>query len=543
MSALHRSPSSSSPDSEKEKFDDVQLEHVGNATPSGAVVKEVVNPDLAVATMTGGLNARSKEAVLLYCAALVSFLCSCGNGYDGSLMTGINGMQPYRDQFNKGNAATSTGIIFSIYTVGQMAGSLFADKISDRWGRRAGMFAGCCIILCGTAIISTAHSQGQFIGGRFVLGMGIAVAIVAAPTYCIEISPPQWRGRMTALYNTGWNGGAIPAAGIVFATSNLTTNWSWRIPLIIQAVPASCVIALVWFCPESPRWLYANGRYAEAEAFLVKYHGANNPNDPLVKLQMEEFKENISQTGSDKRIFDYSSLYKTHNARWRSLMVFLMGLFGQMSGNGLGYYNLDIYKSLGFDKHMQFSMNLISTCMSAIAAWVAVSLSDRMPRRKVLVIGTFCCSVLLGINAGLSAKWASYGTGPKNLDVGKLAAAFFFLFNIVYAFTYTPLQSLYPAECLETTARAKGISMKILVISCTSFINLFCIPIGLANIQWRFMLVYVFWDLIETVIWYFFCVETLGRTLEELDEVFSAPYPVKASTAKRKVAIPLTDEA
>jgi len=161
-------------------------------------------------------------------------------------------------------------------------------------------------------------------------------------------------------------------------------------------------------------------------------------------------------------------------------------------------------------------------------------LSDRMPRRKVLVYGTFACSLMLGINAGLSAKWASYGDGPKDLTVGRLAATFFFLFGIVYSFTYTPLQSLYPAECLETTARAKGISMKIFVINITSFINLYCIPIGLQNIQWRFMLVYVFWDLLEAILWYFFCVETVGRTLEELDEVFSSKYPPRALFVTRE---------
>jgi len=342
---------------------------------------------------------------------------------------------------------------------------------------------------------------------------------------------------MTSLYNTGWNGGAIPAAAIVFGTQTIKNNWSWRLPLLFQAVPAGLVICLVWFCPESPRWLYMHEREEEAFAFLTRYHGNNDPNNPVVLLQIQEFKDNIRMDGSDKRWWDYSDLFKTRNARWRFLMVILMGVFGQMSGNGLGYYNIDIYKSLGFDTYMRFAMNLIGTCTSAIAAWVAVSLSDRMPRHKVLTYGTFICAVMLGINAGLSAKWASYGTGPKDLNIGRLAAAFFFLFGVVYAFTYTPLQSLYPAECLETSTRAKGVSMKIFIISCTSFINLFCIPIGLKNIQWRFMLVYVFWDLFETVIWHFFCVETLGRTLEELDEVFSSPNPVKASRQKRKIGI------
>jgi len=147
---------------------------------------------------------------------------------------------------------------------------------------------------------------------------------------------------------------------------------------------------------------------------------------------------------------------------------------------------------------------------------------------------------MLGANAAFTAKWATYANLPvseKNLNIGRAGMASFFLFGIVYGFTYTPLQALYPAECLETTTRAKGVSMKIFVISCTSFINLFCTPIALANIQWRFVLVYVFWDAIESVLWYLFCIETQGRTLEELDEIFSSPNPVKASKIKKKVAV------
>ncbi|KAI0052176.1 general substrate transporter [Auriscalpium vulgare] len=495
------------------------------------------NVQFAVALAKGHVDPWTRSALVIYACAGVAFLCSMGNGYDGSLMTAINGMPFYEKKFNQGSLGVSTGIIFSIYTVGQMAGSLFAGPLCDKYGRRAGMFTGCLCIMLGSAIIASSEQKKQFIGGRFVLGFGIAIATIGAPTFTVECAPPQWRGRLTSLYNTGWNGGAIPAAAITLGCSKLQSDWSWRIPLILQAFPAFVVVCTVWFLPESPRWLMAHGRTEEAFAFLTKYHGNGNPNHPIVQLQIAEFRESIRTDGSDKRWWDFRALFATKNARWRSLMVVLMGLFGQMSGNGLGYFNLSIYQSLGFGKQMQFNMNLIGTCASGVTAWVAVSLEDRMPRRKVLIIGTFLCALTLALNAGFSAKWATYAAGEKNLAIGNAAVAFFFLFNVVYAFTYTPLQSLYPAECLETTTRAKGVSMKIFVISCTSFINLFCTPIAYGRIGWKYVLVFVGWDAFETVIWHFFCVETQGRTLEELDEVFSAPNPVKASIQKRKVVV------
>lgn len=57
--------------------------------------------------------------------------------------------------------------------------------------------------LLGSAVISSSNAKGQFIAGRFILGFGVSILTCAAPSYIIEVSPPQWRGRMTAFYNCG----------------------------------------------------------------------------------------------------------------------------------------------------------------------------------------------------------------------------------------------------------------------------------------------------------------------------------------------------
>lgn len=80
--------------------------------------------------------------------------------------------------------------------------------------------------------------------------------------------------------------------------------------------------------PESPRWLIAQGRDDEARAILVKYHGNGNPANPLVELEWEEMKQDIAIDGSDSRWWDFSGLFKTRNARRRTSMMILMGVFG-----------------------------------------------------------------------------------------------------------------------------------------------------------------------------------------------------------------------
>lgn len=390
-----------------------------------------------------------------------------------------------------------------------MVGAPIAAIISDTFGRRKAMAAGAVVIITGMIVISTAMNLPQFVVGRFILGLGIAVMTVAAPAYSIEIAPPHWRGRCTGFYNCGWFGGSIPAAIVTFGTNNINSPYAWRIPLIGQALACVIVLVSVFFIPESPRYLMANGREEEALAFLVKYHGNGDPNSRLVRLEIEEMREGIRVDGIDKTWWDYRPFILSHAGRWRIAQVLMISIFGQFSGNGLGYFNTVIFQQLGVNHVAQrLGYNILSQVLSCIGALTAVSLTDRMPRRKVLVFGTFACAVTLAINSGLSAGLEAQGAHLPNAVVDQSMAqgalAWYFLFNIVFSFTYTPLQGVIPTEALETTTRAKGLALSAFIVNAMGFINQFAGPIALNNIGYKYIFVFVGWDLVETLLWWLF---------------------------------------
>lgn len=217
--------------------------------------------------------------------------------------------------------------------------------------------------------------------------------------------------------------------------------------------------------------------------------------------------------------------------------VLMISIFGQFSGNGLGYFNTVIFNNIGVTSvQKQLGYNLLSSALSAVGAGSAVTLTDRMPRRKVLIFGTFFCACLLAVNAGLSSVLAKEGAN-LNLSVAQGALAAYFLFNIFFSFTYTPLQGVIPAESLETTMRAKGLAASGIIVSAIGFINQFAGPIGLQNLGYKYIWIFVGWDCVESVAWYMFGVESQGRTLEQLEWVYNQPNPVKASLKADKIAV------
>lgn len=132
------------------------------------------------------------------------------SGYDGTLMSSMNAMPTFHDFFHVGMQGSSTGLLFAIYTVGQLIGSLFAAPAADRLGRRFGMLSGSVFIIIGTIIEATAKNIGQFMGGRFLIGFGVAIAGTAGPIYVVEISPPSLRGLFGGLYQSvGFYVGAL----------------------------------------------------------------------------------------------------------------------------------------------------------------------------------------------------------------------------------------------------------------------------------------------------------------------------------------------
>ncbi|EGX89046.1 hexose transport-related protein [Cordyceps militaris CM01] len=478
------------------------------------------------------LNPWSRTSIQLYLILLIAALNATASGFDGSIFSSINAMPQYQKYFHHSELGSATGIIFMIYTIGNMIGSLFTGPICDRFGRRAGMMTGSVLIMVGAAVQTAAQSDAYLLGGRFVLGFGVSIGTSSAPTYALELAPPQWRARVVGYYNSFFYTGAILATGVAYAAIKSPGETAFRLPLGLQLIPPLFIFFGALVIPESPRWLTMWGKKEQAAAILAKYHGGGDMNHPMVQLELREFEAGI-ELQKTSSVWNYWPLVSSPNARWRFTMMAFMSVFAQLSGNSvLTYYLPSMYKLLGVKTpQRKLLLTFANTIVSGAGAVAGSALNDTIGRRTKLWVGSI---VLAGLFGGVTG-FSSYFEGGKtdvSSTITSSGIAFIFLFGCAYSFIYTPLTATYCAEVLSTPMRAKGMGIHVILSNCANLYNTYVTAVALEAIDFRYYFVFVGLNIIYAALWYFLGVETRGRTLEEMEEVFNAKFPPRAALQK-----------
>src|SRR5580658_5604136 len=202
--------------------------------------------------------------------ARISFIAALGGvlyGYDMGIIAAA--IIFVRHSFNLSTRMEEW--VVSIVLVGAMIGALVGGAVSDRIGRRATLVWAGIIFIVGSVVAPLSPNVTVLIVARFIIGLGIGFTSVTAPVYVSELAPPQSRGMLIGLYQL--------ALTVGIALADLTGYWlagqhAWRLMFGLGAIPAALFVLLLMTLPESPRWLYAHNRIAEAESVLGKYTNA-----------------------------------------------------------------------------------------------------------------------------------------------------------------------------------------------------------------------------------------------------------------------------
>ncbi|KAF2729648.1 hexose transporter [Polyplosphaeria fusca] len=450
--------------------------------------------------------------------------------YDNSLMGSLGVMPAYHKYFELTTALTSVNIAMAL--IGGIVIALVAGPIIDWKGRRLGILLACLTQILGAILQGCAQNLPTFIIGRFLIGGGTGLAQVACTSYVAETVPSKIRALALGLFLSCWAIGSLLAAGICYGTAAMVdSTWSWRIPSLLQAVPAIIVILNLLVIPESPRWLARHERLDEAVHIIAKVHGLDL-NNSSVKDQQREILENI-QYDKENRTYKakgYLELFRTRGNLKRTLVLLSVAPCTMLSGsNIITFYFGTMFNKAGIhDSRTQLEIKSILSLWQLVVALAGSLSAERVGRRKLALASMSLAAIFLFLVGGLTSR---YGEGTNKSGIYATIAGIF-LFQGGYSLGMTPLGALYPAEIMSFSLRGYGVSLYAAFSRSCGILASFALPYGFDAIGWQMYIVNACFDVLLVIMIAVYWVETKGRTLEEIDFLFDSPRPLRIVDAE-----------
>lgn len=460
----------------------------------------------------------AEHSIYVWGIAAVAALGGLLFGYDWVVIGGAR--QFYEVYFHLRSPAV-VGWANSCALVGCLLGSLVAGSLADRWGRRRVLLASAILFALSSLLTGWAGSFAAFVVWRICGGTAIGLSSNVSPLYIAEISPAATRGRLVSLNQfaivvgillaqlVNWRiAQPVPAA---FTTAQFFHSWNvqsgWRWMFIAVAAPALVFTVASLFLPESPRWLLARRREAQARSVLERIGGAAYAAGELSAIEAALAIESASRS------------------TWRELLrpgvrrMLLVGIglavLQQWTGiNVLFNYAGTVYRSAGYGANQIFLDIVITGTINLAFTIVAMLLVDRLGRRRMMLFGC----VGIGVSHLLCALAYRAGWPPVAVLALTLSAI------ACYAMTLAPVTWVLIAEIFPNRVRAHGVSLAVCALWTASFLLTYTFPLlhdwlGSDGVFLGYGIVCLIGFLFVALL----VPETKGRSLEEIEAALALP--------------------
>lgn len=414
-------------------------------------------------------------------------------------------------------SSVEVGLITSGSLYGALIGSVLAFNVADFLGRRRELMMSSIVYLVGALITALAPDFVIMVIGRLVYGIGIGLAMHAAPMYIAETAPSQIRGRLISLKEFFIVFGML--LGYTIGSLLIITVAGWRYMFGVS-VPLAVIMGIgMWWLPASPRWillcaLQGKGDMRElretAICCLCRLRGeAIGKSAPE---QVDEILAELSATAEENEV-KLGDMFRGKCLKALTIGAGLV-LFQQITGQpSVLYYAGAIFQSAGFSAASDATrVSILLGLLKLIMTGVAVVVVDRLGRRPLLlggVSGMVISLFLLG----------SYYTYLDNAPV--VAVAGLLLYVGCYQLSFGPIGWLLISEIFPLRLRGRGLSIAVLVNFTANALVTFAFS-PLQEILGAGILFFIFGGIaVLSLVFVFFVVpETKGLTLEEIEAKF-----------------------
>ncbi|UPK92427.1 hypothetical protein LCI18_003362 [Fusarium solani-melongenae] len=461
----------------------------------------------------------------------------CILSYDAGMINNLNAVKPYFEHFNLDSDLI--GLNVAIVSAGCIFGSPIVGPIVDRWGRKTGLGMGSVCIILGVVLQASAGKVAQLIAGRFIIGFATIINGSIAPMWVMEIASPKYRSILSSSVLVSVPFTSFLVTCIILGIYDKQSDWAWRGIMLVKAVPSILSLCLLPFVEESPRWLFYKGRDEEATNILARLHADGDTEHPMVVAESQEILGALEHE-------------KKNNGGWKDLVspapnlkrfsiAVLMNIFYQiLGGNMILYFSSFLIAKLGIEsRRTVILINIGLLLWKAFCSVGGVFLIDRIGARKPLIAGTSATVALFGMLSGLS-----YLSDEHPNETGYAIGAIIVvgLFLLAVSTSWMILAYTYPPEVLRYSQRAKGVVVAQAIGYAFSFLNLYTAPLALDKIGWKYYAINGSWNFGILMVVYWLFVETKGRTLEEIDELFDGTVYTGGVIIGRRAAEALEEE-
>ncbi|KIW37931.1 uncharacterized protein PV06_09908 [Exophiala oligosperma] len=456
-------------------------------------------------------------------------LGACLYGYDGVYFNGVSTLDVFIEHFGTTNAdgekvitPSQLSIMTSMINVGELVGSLTAAPLNDYFGRKGVLFIGSIVTIVGVVLqLSTESNQKYMTAGRAILGYGVGAFSSTSPLYIAEIAPTAIRGPLLMCWQLTLSVSQIIAAAINRGMENNHTSLAYRLPIALQFLFPGLVLALIWFVPETPRWLVRKNRDAQAERALKLVHREDKNYD--TKADIATLRHNVDKEDELASQSSWASLV-TDPVERRKLIYSAGALIAQQI-NGIQwfyYFGTVFSKAIGLKD--PFLMTLIVFIIQVFVVFAAVLCANKIPRRPLLLITTSIMTVSIFIVGCLGIPG-----GDVSKTFGKVIISFVIIEIVAFNFAWGPLGWTMASEMAVGRNRNKIYALAVASFWITVWATVFTLPYLYysANLGPKTGFIYTGLCFVSLSYVYFCVGEVTGRSMEEIEDFFNRGIPAK----------------
>ena len=323
-------------------------------------------------------------------SAIVASLGGLIFGFDTAVISGTT------ESLTRVFDLTPAGLGWTVTTalLGTILGALVAGKPADRYGRKAVLYVIGVLYVVGALGSALTDSHLLFMIFRFLGGIGVGAASVCAPIYTAEIAPARVRGRLVGLVQFNIVLGILLAylSNFIIKVS-LPEETAWRWMFGVMAIPAVIFLVLLLTVPETPRWLMANRQQEKGHIITRRL----STDEAEARAQIDEIEASLHAAANAPDV-----PFFTREHRKVILLAFFIAMFNQMSGiNAILYYAPEVMKQAGAADNAAFLMSVGVGLMNLVATMAALTVIDRIGRKKLMIVGSLGYIVSLGFLSGV----------------------------------------------------------------------------------------------------------------------------------------------